>query len=226
MLAYRVKQSPLPSIGRITCLGCSLKRTNGPGRSCRRVCAGRHRRCNGQTGPLVATRTPGADSDPDLTRKGRFVAGTGGPGRPSRPSHPLPALWIGPGRRGGTHLAQAKGPLSLCQAPLASALPAPPTGTGWPVHASEARQNRAGRSRRGGGRRAAGGRAAAAGGGAPGFRRVVLVLGARLGRVRHPSQAPPPRSRYLRARPIPGRRWNICKIYQICKISNKIPNMQ
>jgi hypothetical protein len=62
--------------------------TNGPGRSCRRVCAGRHRRCNGQTGPLVATRTPGADSDPDLTRKGRFVAGTGGPGRPSRPSHP------------------------------------------------------------------------------------------------------------------------------------------
>jgi hypothetical protein len=132
--------------------------TNGPGRSCRRVCAGRHRRCNGQTGPLVATRTPGADSDPDLTRKGRFVAGTGGPGRPSRPSHPLPALWIGPGRRGGTHLAQAKGPLSLCQAPLASALPAPPTGTGWPVHASEARPNRAGRSRRGGGRRAAGGR--------------------------------------------------------------------
>ena len=133
---------------------------NGPGRSCRRVCAGRHRRGSGQTGPLQSARGQRSPriGPSSLDRPKASKWPLGGPGRPSRPSHPLPALWIGPGRRGGTHLAQAKGPLSLCQAPLASALPAPPTGTGWPVHASEARPNRAGRSRRGGGRRAAGGR--------------------------------------------------------------------
>ena len=32
--------------------------TNGPGRSCRRVCAGRHRRGSGQTGPLQSARGP------------------------------------------------------------------------------------------------------------------------------------------------------------------------
>ena len=70
-----VKQSPLPSIGRITCLGCRRGRTARAGVAGGCVMGGTAAAAGRppQTGPLVATRTPGAD--PNL--KGRFVAALG-----------------------------------------------------------------------------------------------------------------------------------------------------
>ena len=133
MLAYTVKQSPLPSIGRITCLGYRRGRAAGVAGGCMRGGSGR-------AGPLQSARGRRSPriGPSSLDRPKASEWPRGGPGRPSRPSHPLPALWIGPGRRHGlaspfngsrgTHLAQAKGPLR--PAPPASALPAPPTGTG------------------------------------------------------------------------------------------------
>ena len=130
-----MKHSPLPSIGRITCLGCRRGRAAGFAGGCVRGGSGR-------TGPLQSARDE---------LEGRHESALQvwiGPRRPSghwaalgvqvvrvTPSRPFgSALGVATGWparstvRGGTHLAQAKG--SLRPAPQASALPATPTGTG------------------------------------------------------------------------------------------------
>ena len=96
MLAYTVKQSPLPSIGRITCLGCRRGRAAG-------VAGGCVRGGSGRTGPLQSARGRRSPriGPSSLDRPQASEWPQGCPGRLSCPSHPLPALWIGPGGHHG-----------------------------------------------------------------------------------------------------------------------------
>ena len=159
-LAYRVKQSPLPSIGRITCLGCRRGRTAraGVARGCvlggTAAAAGRRGRSKA---PGDKGRHESATQVWIGPRPGTRVA-TGRPwaseSSESPPPGPLDRAWASRGHASGSR----KRP-TVTVSGAAGFRPTGPADRDWPVHeASEARPNRAGRSRRGGGRRAAGGR--------------------------------------------------------------------